>query len=331
MTPWEATDVAVVVPVGNGSRWASAVVAALLETSPPPGEIVVVADRVRDDSLQGIPRDPRVRVIPHEGRPGPAAARNAGAREASKPLVFFCDADVFVTGDFFARLAGHYSPGVDAVLGIEAELPPSAGYASRYKNLWMRYTYIRLDPAVNLFYTSCASIKRAVFLSAGGFDEGYTSPSVEDTAFGWTLGDLGVKVFLEKTLAAEHRKSYNTWGVIRTAARRASALARCRLRMGAGGRNRSSVPTSYVISLLVIAALPAALAVAALCPAAGGGAAALCLTVAYALNGRWLAYVGGRGAGMLLYAVVILPAELVASLAGGAWGAASYYLLRKRY
>lgn len=321
-------------PVGNGAALAAAAARTALAAKPPPGEVVVVDDRVTDGSLATLPESDRLRVVPNDGGPGPAAARNAGARAARNDVLLFVDADVFVPADIFERLAAAYGDGVDAVLGVEAELATLPDFASKYKNLWMRFTYLQLPARVDLFYTSCASIKRDVFLAAGGMDEGYKKPSVEDTAFGRTLAARGVRVFLDKGIEVEHRKLYSKVGALTTAFRRGAALARCILRMGrrrGAGGNRTSVPTSFILSLPAPALF---LLWAALAPfawewaALGAGAT---LVAVYALNFRWLAFLARRGAVMALGALAFLPLELAVSFAGGAWGTASYFLLQRRY
>jgi len=333
VTPVRTEDFAAVVPVGSGSPLAASTVAALLGTSPPPGGVIVVNDRVRDASLTALPTDDRVRVIANDGPPGPAAARNAGARAASRPYLLFVDADVFVRPDIFARLAAAFNDPAspDAVVGVEAETAgPNATTA--YKNLWMRYTYVKLPRRVELFYTSCAAINRDVFLTAGGLDEGYATPSVEDTAFGRTLGARGAVVHLEKGIEVEHRKTYNTAGVLRTSFRRAVALARCILRMGRrGGGNRTSVPTSYVISLPLSWLW---LAWGAAVPWSPGGAAAgavATLALLYALNARWLAFLFARRAGWGWWGVCFLPVELACGMAGGAWGVFTFFFMGRKY
>jgi GT2 family glycosyltransferase len=331
---YKASDISVVIPAGNGSPLVGAVVRAALAAEPPPGEVVVVDDRVADGSLATLPDSDRLCVVANDGGPGPAGARNAGARAARNAVVFFIDADVFVPADVFRKLAAAYGDGVDAVLGVEAELATLPNFASRYKNLWMRFTYLTLPSRVDLFYTSCASIKKAVFSAANGFDEGYTRPSVEDTAFGRTLAARGVEVVLDKAIEVEHRKVYGTVGALATAFRRGSALARCLLRMGrrrGAQGNRTSVPTSFIASLPAPALfiLWGALAPFAWQWAALG--AGLTLAAVYALNFGWLRFLARRGAAMAVGALAFLPLELAFSLAGGAWGTATYFLLGRRY
>ncbi|HUU55988.1 MAG TPA: glycosyltransferase [bacterium] len=334
MTVFTPSDISVVLPVGNGSAVAGGVVRALVQASPPPGEVVVVDDRVSDGSLDGVKADGRVRVVRNDRGPGPAGARNAGAREARGPVILFVDADVFVPPDVFARIAAAYGEGVDGVVGVEAEVATLPNLASRYKNLWMRYTYLILPRRVDLFYTSCASIKKDSFLAAGGFDEGYAKPSVEDTAFGRTLAAHGIRIVLDKSVEVEHRKVYGGWGVPAAAFKRGAALARCILRMGrrpGSGGNRTSVPSSFIASVVAAALFPLWIAVAAFSwPWAVVGAAATWAAI-YLLNIKWLAFLARRGVLLALWSSAFLPLEVVLSLAGGVWGTASYYLLGKRY
>jgi len=330
---YEPSDISVIVPVGTGSRLVAEVVRVLLAADPPPGEVVVVDDRVADGSVAGLPRAEGVRLVANDGGPGPAGARNAGARAARGPLLLFVDADVFVPPDIFARLAAAYGEGVDGVVGVEAELAGGYNFASQYKNLWMRYTYLVLPRLVDLFYTSCASLRKEVFQAVGGFDEGYARPSVEDTAFGRELASRGAQIVLDKTIEVEHRKTYAGVGeVLRTGFRRGVALARCIWRQGRrGGGNRTSVPTSYIWAL----PLPSLFAVWAAWAAwevrlAAAGAAAT-LAAIYLLNIKWLAFLARRGLGLALAALAFLPLELAVSFAGGVWGSVSYFLLRRRY
>ena len=71
---------------------------------------------------------------------------------------------------------------VDGLCGVQAAQMRYTNIASQYKNLWMRWTYLRQTGDVPLFYTTAAAIRREAFLRVGGFDQGYATPNVEDTA-----------------------------------------------------------------------------------------------------------------------------------------------------
>jgi hypothetical protein len=114
----------------------------------------------------------------------------------------------------------------------------------------MRWTYLRTHGDVPLFYTTAAAIRRDVFWQAGGFDPGYKTPSLEDTAFGQKLARLGIRVRVQVDLEVEHAKRYSLASLLATDFRRAVALLRLKLRHREQlGANNTSVPTGYVASI----------------------------------------------------------------------------------
>ena len=146
--------------------------------------------------------------------------------------------------DTIDRLVGRFARGdVDAVCGVQAAEMRHRDLASLYKNLWIRWTYLRATGDVPLFYTTAAAIRRSEFRRAGGFDAGYATPSIEDTAFGQELARLGVRVRVQPDLEVEHVKRYSLGSLLRTDFRRAVALVRLKLRHRHElGENNSSVP-----------------------------------------------------------------------------------------
>ena len=213
-------------------------------------EVVVVDDGSTDRSPEILSRFP-VRVVPSPGRVGPAAARNLGAQVATGRILFFIDSDVMVRPDALRLLAeGFEQPEVDGLCGVQAAEMRHRDLVSQYKNLWMRWTYLRQSGDVPLFYTTAAAIRRDAFLRVGGFDVGYSTPNVEDTAFGQKLKRLGVRVRIHPQLEVEHVKRYSLWGLLRTDFMRAVSLTRLKLRHPTDlGENNTSVPSSYMASV----------------------------------------------------------------------------------
>ena len=83
-----------------------------------------------------------------------------------------------VRPDTLARLADalRATATVDGVCrGAGAEMR-FRDLVSQYKNLWMRWTYVRQTGDVPLFYTTAAAIRRDAFLRVGGFDAGLRHP-----------------------------------------------------------------------------------------------------------------------------------------------------------
>ena len=85
--------ISVVIPTFNGGGSLGRAVASALAQSIPPLEIIVVDDASSDESTAEALRDPRLRVIRHAVRAGPAAARNTGIANARGKWVAFLDSD----------------------------------------------------------------------------------------------------------------------------------------------------------------------------------------------------------------------------------------------
>jgi GT2 family glycosyltransferase len=328
-----ASRISVVMPVYNAEGTLAECLTRLCSATLPDAEIVVVDDGSTDQSraiAAGFP----VRIVPTTGRIGPAAARNLGARVAEGDVVFFIDSDVMVRPDTIALLAERLAdPDVDGVVGVQAVDMRHKNLVSQYKNVWMRWTYVRQTGDVPLFYTTAAAIRREAFLRAGGFDQGYGAPDVEDTAFGQKLARLGIRVRVAPELEVEHVKRYSLGGLLRTGFHRAVSLTRLKLRERAElARNNTSVPTGYVASLPLAMIGTAALVVGALLGAPVALAiGSLALATVVVLNRGFLRAIGEAGGwGRAVAAVPVLWVELLVAGAGGAIGAVTY-LLGRRY
>ena len=220
----------------------------------------------------------------------------------------------------------------DSVIGVQAAEMRHRDLVSQYKNLWMRWTYCRRRGDVPLFYTTAAAIRRDAFLRAGGFDQGYATPNVEDTAFGQKLARLGIRVCIDPELEVEHVKRYSLAGLLRTDFARAVSLTRLKLRERRElAQNNTSVPLRYMASVpLATLGVPALIAGAALGSAAAAGAGGFALAGTLALNGSFLAAIrGSEGTGRALAAIPLLWLELLVVGAGTGIGMLTYGLGRR--
>jgi GT2 family glycosyltransferase len=332
--PDSAPRISVVMPVYNAERLLDECLRALACSRGVDFEVLVVDDSSTDRSA-AIAEAHGARVIPSGGRLGPAGARNRGAREARGDIVFFVDSDVMVRPDTLARLAAAFDdPALDGAIAVQAPAMRFENICSRYKNLWMYYTYARrAGEDVPLFYTTAAAIRRQVFEDSGGFDLNYTNPNVEDTDFGQKLGRLGYRIRVLADVEVEHVKGYDLAGLLRTDFLRSMSLARLKLRKRADafGTNDTSVPTGYIASV-PLAVLGALLVVAGLAAgsAALAGAGGLALVTTLVLNVPFLGLLhrhGGMQATALGSAILVI--ELLAAGIGSAYGIATFVVGRK--
>jgi GT2 family glycosyltransferase len=119
----------------------------------------------------------------HEPVPGPAAARNAGARQATGDYVLFMDNDILVEPNY---LQSHLNALVNHprcwLVGQVVNLPEQENTPfGRYrKSLFPLFSCDKAPFETDVITTQCLSLPRADFEALGGFDESFFVASGED-------------------------------------------------------------------------------------------------------------------------------------------------------
>lgn len=336
----------VVIPVKNGAatldRCLSSIGESVEEAGLDDGRVdIVVVDNGSADRSAEIAEDRGCRVIYVPAAEGVSASRNAGARASRGEVLVFTDSDVvFGKGAFTSLQLALSDPQLLGVVGIQDPDATYERYCSRFKNLWMSYSYRRLRGPLTLFYTTAAAIRRQFFLDLNGFDEEYRTPAVEDTEFGQRLGDAEARIEIRRGFLVDHRKEYSLPSLLTTDFRRSAELARLLLRRRAGAArgkrrklNRTSVPTAVIAGVVLGSASLALLALAPVIgswPVAAGAAAGLLLCLL--LHGGFIGFMVQRGG--LLFALRGIPLILLDLFwisAGLCWGGLSFGLAGRRY
>jgi GT2 family glycosyltransferase len=153
------------------------------------------------------------------GRPGPAAARNAGAARASGDVLVFVDSDVAVHPDAFARIRAAFErdPGLAGVFGSYDDEPDAGGTVSRFRNLLHHHVHQESAGPVASFWSGLGAVRRDAFEAAGGFDEQrFTVSSMEDVELGMRLASAGARVELDPEIRGKHLKGWTLASMIRT-------------------------------------------------------------------------------------------------------------------
>jgi glycosyltransferase involved in cell wall biosynthesis len=337
----------VVIPVKNGAATLDRCLASIWHSAAQAGlddgrvEIVVVDNGSADRSAE-IAEERGCRVVYVPAADGVSASRNTGARAGRGEILVFTDSDVvFSKGAFTSLHLALSDPLLQGVVGVQDPDAAYKRYCSRFKNLWMSYSYRRLRGPVTLFYTTAAAIRRQTFLDLKGFDEQYRSPAVEDTEFGQRLGDADVRIEIRKGFLVDHRKEYSLPSLLATDFRRSAELARMLIRRRTAGtvrggrkkRNGTSVPTAVMAGVglgslsipLLITGLVASWSGAVLAGAAG-------LLISLLLHAGFIGHLVRRAG--LVFALVSSPLillDLLWIIAGLGWGVVSYGLAGKRY
>jgi len=210
--------ISVIVPVHNGGEDLRRCLQGLAASTRPADEIIVVDDGSTDASAAHAAELGSRVVTTLAGPRGPAHARNRGAERATGDVLVFIDADVVVHADALAGMESVLAanPDVAALFGCYDDDPPARSAASLYKNLLHHYVHQHGCREAGTFWAGCGALRRTVFLAAGGFDEGYIRPSIEDIELGVRLRQAGHRIRLCPEVQATHLKRWTLMNLWRT-------------------------------------------------------------------------------------------------------------------
>lgn len=188
-----ALEVTVVIPARSSPGPVRALLAAL-----PTGVPVVLVDDGSPSGLAArVPPRPGLVHIRHDVSRGPAAARNAGARQVTTPWIAFVDADIVPGPDALAGLSAYATGNVVAVAPRICNAPTGgrgglAAFIETYAaGLDLGPTPGDVGRGAMIGYVPSAMllVDRAAFDRVGGFDE--TMTVAEDVDLVWRLRTQG--------------------------------------------------------------------------------------------------------------------------------------------
>jgi glycosyltransferase involved in cell wall biosynthesis len=205
------------VPVHNNARDLRECLSALVASSCPGLEIIVVDDASTDGSSD-VAAEMGVRVLQLVKNSGPSSARNYGARHAQGEILFFVDADIVVMPGAVSRVAKVFEehPDVDAVFGSYDAYPRTQGVVSQYRNLLHHFVHQQGNPEASTFWAGCGAVRRFAFEAMGGFDEERFPRCIEDIELGYRLRQARRRILLDKGLYGTHLKRWTLRSMIRT-------------------------------------------------------------------------------------------------------------------
>lgn len=145
---------------------------------------------------------------------GPAAARNAGIKASAGELLLFLGDDTEPADETLLRahldLHSARPESTYGVLGRITWTPrkPVTPFMHWLENGGPQFSYSALEPgpvdAASYFYSSHASLKRAVFEQVGGFDVRFPTAAVEDTELGVRLAEAELELDYHPELLVLH-------------------------------------------------------------------------------------------------------------------------------
>ena len=317
--------ISVIVPARNAAGTLKECLSAVTAAAGDRVEIIVVDDASEDETAEIAARFDcafaRLRSAS-----GPAAARNAGAVRASGDILLFIDADVLVRHTTIERICEHFRDpsGVAAVFGSYDDAPPARTFWSLYKNLFHHFIHQRGRPAARTFWAGCGAVRRDAFLAVAGFNEDFSTASIEDIELGYRLHAAGYTLRLDRTIQVTHLKRWTFLQVVRVdVSRRAVPWGRMLLRqrhmaadLNLRWEHRASVVLLYgALATIAIVAGTAPSSISGLQKALQlAGPVAIALTLALNLP-LYRFFAGKLG---LAFAVRVVPAHFLYYLYSGA-------------
>ncbi|MGH7766315.1 MAG: glycosyltransferase family 2 protein [Candidatus Binatia bacterium] len=210
--------ISIIVPVYNNPQDLHDCLSAILSTSGPDSEIIVVDD-ASTDNTSSVAARMGVTVLRLTENSGPAAARNYGASHARGEILFFVDADVVVAPETIERVVKvmENDPDLAAVFGSYDAQPRAPGVISQYRNLLHHFVHQNGNSEASTFWAGCGAIRRTVFEKIGGFDQKqFRRPSIEDIELGYRMRQAGYRILLDKSIQGTHLKQWTLFSYIRT-------------------------------------------------------------------------------------------------------------------
>ncbi len=250
--------VSIIIPVRNGELTLSGCLNAIKKSHYKNYEIIIVNDHSTDRTVE-IAQRYNCAIHHVENGNGANNARNYGAARAKGDLLMFLDADIVIKRETILEIIETLEDSsIDAVIGIYTSKHRHETMVSQYKNLWVRYSYIKSPPAVDWLFGSISGIKRQAFDKLGGFNvELLAKHGHDDIELGKRAAQINLNIVLNMDIEVEHLKHYTLFSFIKNEFHRSMGFAKLAVHLKETSRSfkRGFVnvyPTFIVSTLLSI-------------------------------------------------------------------------------
>lgn len=303
--------VSVIIPVRNGARHLRTTLPALRSALPDGWQIIVVDDHSIDDTA-AVAHLYADHVLLSHARKSAPAARNTGVLASDGRILVFMDADIRPTRDALERLVdGLEEPGVVLTFAMYSEGRHLRTMGGRFKNVWVRWSYLRSPSSVRWMNTALAAIRRDDFLASGGYDAGDDwLEGGNDIDFGRVVAERVGTVRLRHDIDCDHLKELSLAGLLRNDFHRTrgffrTAITSREIRRVPKTSGYGNIPVAFMLGVVGAGLVP----VGALAGVLG-------------LPGGWLL----AGGAVFVHGVVALPFHAYAMPRLGPWAPLSPFV-----
>jgi len=261
--------VSIIIPVKDSSVTLDACLRSIKRSYYKNYEVIVVDDHSSDNSAQIALRH-QCTVLPATDGSGANNARNFGAGRARGEIFIFIDSDIVIGRETILGIVEALDEeGVDAVVGIYTARHRHESFVSQYKNLWVRYSYLKSSPAIDWLFGAISGIRRKAFEQLGGFNAALLARhGHDDIELGKRAAAAKLNITLDMDIEVEHLKQYTVVSFIRNEFHRSMGFAQLAMHFGettkAVRRGFVNVYPTFVLST-VFSVVVAAVTIAAAC------------------------------------------------------------------
>jgi GT2 family glycosyltransferase len=203
--------ITIVIPTYNRSHFLVRSLASLVSQDYPRDrlEVLVVDDGSKDQTPEILEKfraeNPCFRYL-RQNNHGPAAARNAGIKEAHGDIILFMDDDCIAAERWAYELTRPYKdPNVGGVAGRVQFVAPDDNIANRCA---ARYAGIGqpvdTNGEIEFFVTANASFRRAALEEVGGFDTAFPYAAQEDFDLSYRIKQRGWNLVYTDKAVVDH-------------------------------------------------------------------------------------------------------------------------------
>lgn len=225
--------VSIIIPVRNGESTLDICLRSVKRSYYKNYEIIVVNDHSHDNTVS-IAQCHNCTVLHAGEKNGANYSRNLGAQHATGDILLFLDSDVRIDRDTILEIVETLDDeNLDAVVGVYTTKHRHENLVSQYKNLWIRYSYMKSTPAIDWLFGAVSGIKRPAFDAMGGFNnELHAVYGNDDIELGKRFSQNKLNIMLNLDIEVEHMKNYTLRSFIKNEYRRSVGFAELATRLG---------------------------------------------------------------------------------------------------
>ncbi len=209
-------NISVIIPIRDGNHTLGRCLSSLKESTLSPSEVIVVDDCSKEDCSDIVKSFGFKSLRINEPREA-EYARNKGAEMSTGDILVFADCDMVIHPDALEKIHKHLCKNnYSAVSGVCSPEPNDRKLATRYKHLWMYYSYINSPEDFDFWISAIGAVKREVFFGVEGFRTTYqTKFGGGDLEFGRRLKLTGQKIRLDTKIQGTHLKRFTLWSLLK--------------------------------------------------------------------------------------------------------------------